>query len=355
MIIIGDYTNSTLASIKTAWKDYQNIIHTFNITHGYDVIFAQNNLNVNENEQEDDIDPLHITYLQNSKSNSNSNYNFKLKWTYDDIDEFNARIKSQYIENENYAFDGLVYIISSHGNDKTMYDSNGESFALEFVYHEFDNQQCRQLRNKPKIYLHDTNRIDFCNNSDTNSYDNGGSINTMKVYKNTLAAAAKQKYISDKLYNSSSSSGSRTPTYIKDTHFRKVFGHSGQQYVTNETRDWINKITQNGSIFIQSFTAVFKNGPNLTDILFDTRKFMATLLRVPRNDPDYVVLDDKSTMPYDIKFDICQNDHQAKIHENKNQSVIQDTVCALFILIICIHQLFNSVGDIYAAINLKSL
>ena len=333
MIIIGDYENSNLPSIKTANKDYQNVIHAFNFVREYTVVFAQNSDDAN---CKINIQTLTSSDPFNKRENVVKSDNFKSTWTYDDIEEFNETIKNEFIDSDESTFDSLIYVISSHGSGKTIYDSIGESYELSFVYNEFDNENCKQLRNKPKIYLCDTNRINISNDIDNKINHQTKTMKSKTLHTTNHAFHTKQRSTG----NDNSDCDVVTKTYTKETHFHKIFGHSAQQRISNETRDWVNKFIQNGSLFIQCFTAIFEKSTtasndqinNLRDILFETRKFMATILRLPDHSADAVMLHDDSTMPYDVAFDFFENknDGAMKFHQNANgtlAAIDEETVC----------------------------
>ena len=62
-------------------------------------------------------------------------------------------------DDNKYKHDGLIYFISCLGDgDDAIYDSLGEEYNLAFLFDQFNNQECKCLTNKPKIFIIDTSR-----------------------------------------------------------------------------------------------------------------------------------------------------------------------------------------------------
>ena len=328
VIIIGDYTISNLPSITNTDKDYANVVNIFK-----NIELSQCNVVFGENTQ-NDMCTFKIKGINgNDPSNYNiakdrlKSYNFKNKWTQDEITDFNMQLKEEFLENNDTNYDSLIYVLSGHGDGKSLvYDSDGEPFMLSFIYHEFDNVQCRELRNKPKIYLIDSQRaanakIDHksMNNSKQQEED------LLAVHTNTINKTIKTKLQASTLNNIYCSN--ENDTYVQHTHKRTICCASGQQPMK-----WNSKCLENGSIFIQSFFHVLsknlvKKSVSLTYILLETRKYMAHILRIPgSNNSDAIVLQDDSTMPYEIELNMIKDKNNDAATSN------QATVCvyALF-------------------------
>ena len=333
-VAIGDYSDSTLPTIQTTNEDYQNIINVFSGVYGYTVVVAQNCTNNHDYSYTLRQFNSSSYKLWQMNQNAPKAHNFKSKWTGDEIQAFNEKIKKDY---NSMQFDSLIYIVSCHGDGKGLiYDSFGEEFSLNFVYYEFNNKNCRNLRNKPKIYLLDTNKIDIVD------HNSGGTdkINLNVGYheQDEKMSASDIADTKNKQRNSKTIA-TCTPTYTKDTHMRKIFCNSGQQ---------ANQQTTYGSIFIQCFSETAKHSlhASLTDILIKTRKCMASKLYLHKNSGDMIVLSDDSTIPYEIEFGKSENDDQTKMNEYTNW-ILQHMVCiyvhvcsycfyALFLVIILI-------------------
>ena len=314
-VIIGDYSNSKLPSIKTVNKDYQNIIDAFNITHGYTVVLAQNCAD-NNNE---------YVLKRFGCGNQTKSCNFKTKWSSEEIEEFSDKIKHNFIENDNTSFDSLIFIVSCHGDGKDLiYDSNGEHFSLGHVYYRFDNKNCRNMRSKPKIYLFDIYKI--------GSGDSSGIYKTNININNDQQDEKSDILASDVVITKNKDPKSKevcAATYTKDTHCRKIVGNSGQQPASDAKID--------ASIFIQCFTESIKYSTNasLGHLVAKTRKRMAIKLDLARNGGDLIALSDEGTMPYEIKFRKSNNDFDTKMNQYSN-SILQQTVRIIYIYI-CIY------------------
>ena len=320
-VIIGDYSDSTLPSITTAKKDYENIIHAFNVVHGYTVVIAQNCTNNDHN---------NLVSLTKAVPSGN----LKLKWSNDEIDDFNQRIKKEFIDHDGANFDSLIYIVSCHGDGKGLiYDSNGEERALSSVYAQFDNAACRKLRNNPKIYLCDTYRMGTMSSVTGTFVDNNSNYKSNIEYGQVKEEKAS---ISDIVVsqNERKPRANNVATYLQHTHYRKIFGNSAQQPISRKKH-------ASGSLFIHSFTEIIKtslsmnltNLTNLTDILIKTRARMAGRVDPHHNrgvDSDAIVLSDDSTMPYEIEFGKRKNDHL-----NSN-SILQQKVCDYLKVLLCV-------------------
>ena len=86
--------------------------------------------------------------------------------TYKEIETFNENVRNIIVNNE---FDSLIYFVSCHGDkDNVIYDSEGDEYQLDCVFYMFNNLYCRQLRNKPKIFVVDAwygqfiNLFEYC-------------------------------------------------------------------------------------------------------------------------------------------------------------------------------------------------
>lgn len=351
MVIVEDYTNSPLPSRAGSSKDYSNIIKSFHDVRRYNIAFAINNSNKTESDcDERKICIAHLTTNNSDINNKNANnkHSFKTKWTIDDISDFNEHIKHQLIDidNEsqyNYNYDSLVYILSSYGNkNKEIFDSNGETLSLELIYNEFNNVQCKNLRHKPKIYLFDIDRaMNNRNAGDTRDK----KLTHISAKKETMTGEMESLQLNDddekKSLKMPSNKGHEMhnrqlqhKTYMKESNCRKIFGNSHQQQ-----QQAMLKLTKNDnfySIFIEGLNRVVCNDKillnhNFGDLIFEIRKEMALLLNLNKNEIDSVMLNDYSTMPYDIQFVKCQTNVAMQLNSCENQKVMEQTVC--FILL----------------------
>ena len=88
---------------------------------------------------------------------------FKVRWNENEIFEFNDKLRNMittnYTKNNNSnnthnRYDCLLYFISCHGDTGgVIYDSQGNKLPLITIFDTFSNQNCIELRDKPKIYF----------------------------------------------------------------------------------------------------------------------------------------------------------------------------------------------------------
>ena len=142
---IGEYDTNVMASLIGVSKDYFNIIYCFNQCHKFDCIYYTKHNK--------------FIRLTNISQIEDWDIEYKLRWNYDEIDIF-IDVVSEFIQDKtlNY-YDGLIFFISSHGDvDNVIYDSTGEEYSLECIFNKFNNHNCVNLCNKPKIYCVDACR-----------------------------------------------------------------------------------------------------------------------------------------------------------------------------------------------------
>ena len=149
LLCVGKYsTHSKWDNVDSAEKDYLLAIEAFNRKRGY-VIFYMHDTNK----------PRLIKNKLPEKGKIRKD--FKLEWNSEDIDNFNHKRVSKVLNNKKSNYDGLIYIISGHGDDDdSLIDSFGEEYPLAFIFDAFNNKDCKALRNKPKIFIVDTDRGD---------------------------------------------------------------------------------------------------------------------------------------------------------------------------------------------------
>ena len=291
MIGISNYDETHLPSIDGIYSDYQNVRHTFNFIRGYSMVY------LNEKDQ--------LIYIHEKVDKKDDvDDKFKLKWTCDHIDMFNEQIKENILhDNGKYIHDSLIYFISSHGNrDELIYDSNGEEYSLAFIYNEFNNQNCKLLRNKPKIFIVDADRADVNVKTHRASLSqslsravkttNGSNNNNIEKKTDDVQSLANKK------------------TFTKDEHFRKIFCNTKDSKFVDGGKM--------GSFLIQSITTAFSNdkyflGASLSDIVRQTRIIMTQLTGMKQNQPLPVTIHDRNSLPYKVKFlSSCQSSHDDK-------------------------------------------
>ena len=330
IIVIGDYKESPLPSIENASSDYYNVIRAFNYIRGYDVVFATNN---------DDYKHLtkknRVTNINNIKS-----FNFKLKWLDEDMGAFNTHVAEEILLSQN-SYDSLIYILSSHGDgDQSIYYSNGDQLPLAYIDDMFNNKNCKCLRQRPKIYMFDVNR--HGSDSYTSSRSNQLQVQKKMQMKND-DIEIEQSLASTN--NDNNSTVFITKTYTEKNHYCALFGNSKQQPSPNI----VTKTSP--SLFIESITKVVSSNvlfinSSLGDVLFETRQIMANKLSMDNNKVklDEIVLNENSTMPYDIQFSssaVMKQNFQEEKESQTNVCIIYSFLLPLLALSICSNYVYE--------------
>lgn len=304
VLVIGDYKGSPLPSIAGATNDYVNVVRAFNCRRRYDIVFATNSLT-----------KLEIKHITDDNVIRNENeiklFDFKLKWSYDDIEDFNKRIATNVLattsDNGDYGYDGLIYILSSHGDsEKIIFDSNGEEMPLAYIYNQFDNQECKSLRQRPKVYICDVSRFG------SNEHSGQGAVKTTEnetghdQTKSGHYYAQKTQQTQETQETQQEQKVADTTTYTKDSHCCKIFGNSKQQplrFINGNRKNDDSSLLIGSVCKVVAHNFTFVNS-NLGDILLEIRHNMAKSLSVGNNiiGSDEIVLNKQNTLPYDIKF-----------------------------------------------------
>ena len=193
------YTMRDLVGVPT---DYKNMIHAFNYQMNYPIMYKTSNSMFAQNTQlqlsttSSDFDLTSDLNSQDTPTNSKNTsadtanedskldtveevppmesadcnvffdskgtkkqfgYKYKIEWTSDEIDNFLKEV-SNTINDKKNNFDGLIFIISSHGEDEgVLLDSEGKDYQLMEIFSTFDNSTCTKLAGKPKLFI-----IDAC-------------------------------------------------------------------------------------------------------------------------------------------------------------------------------------------------
>ena len=293
MIGISNYDETHLPSLEGVYNDYWNVKQAFNFSRGYSMVyFNQRNQLIYINDKIDakeDIDDK-----------------FKLKWTSDDIDMFNEQIHENILNNNNntntkYNHDSLIYFISCHGNrDEIIYDSDGEEYSLAFIYDQFTNLNCQSLRNKPKIFIVDADRVDVSIKTHRASLTQSVSRTPRRESKTLIAKTSKTRQVElEEKTDLPVQSLINKKTFTKDEHFRKIFCNSKDSKFVD-----VGKI---GSYLVESITTVFANdkyfyNQSLSDILRETRSIIASSMGIKPNQPSMVAIHERNSLPYKVKF-----------------------------------------------------
>ena len=263
-------------------------------------------------------------FVRNRVANSQIVDNFKLTWTEEEIENFNDTVR-EIISNSNKnksedCYDGLIYIISAHGGEEdVVYDSFGEEYVLAFIFEKFKNHECKELRNKPKIFVIDTDRGDkeaklminsqYCAKEDAKT-DNNINKDDKKDNDTRKKEDSNSNYDVEK--KSESNFGKELENeeiwnqrfYCKEDHFRVIYSNAkGYKKIDSKI-----KKKEKGSHFLRWFTKVigndkefFHQNNNLNRILEKTKSYMSRDASNEMNHQTQIV-EDCNRMPYSIKF-----------------------------------------------------
>ena len=162
LLFIGEYSkNSQFEDVIAAQRDYILAKNCFNKVRGYSTVYMRDDKkksNNNDNENKNNNNNNNELKLVRNRNKMVKDC-FKLEWSCDEIENFNERIISKVLNDKDVNYDGLIYIISGHGDsDDRVFDSYGEEYGFAFILNKFDNKSCRALRGKPKIFIIDTDR-----------------------------------------------------------------------------------------------------------------------------------------------------------------------------------------------------
>ena len=217
---ISDY--DSMPNLDCVLNDYKNIEHAFHNVRGYSIVtFDKNNKiihkkikdktdddkgnnNANKNDESNGDDDINVdTFAIEEKKNSSSvnttpapaiknvtgkgekqrKTDYKLRWIDSEIFDFNDKVLS-ILENRKYNYDCLIYFVSSHGQfGGIICDSEENKIPLISIFEQFNNQNCIQLRNKPKIYFIEACRGDMTTKRIVNSNYNYNSKSGIHIHK----------------------------------------------------------------------------------------------------------------------------------------------------------------------------
>ena len=292
---IGEYDGNTFHNLIGVARDYFNIKYVFNHIRGYSIVYqtSRNRIRYINQATRCETDVIDI---------------FKLRWTEEEIEEFNDYIADNILCNNphsdsddsksnsdklnedtiNEKHDGLIYFISCHGNrEYVIYDSEGEEFNLSFLFDQFDNENCPYLRKMPKIYF-----LDCCRGSlkskrkDDDTYTND---------ENESKDDEKQEITKGGQNNKRGKAQDRT--YIKDRDIYKVFANTDGHATVDGG--------MTGGYLIQSVAKAFhKNrifNKEFEDICNHVSKIMLTAMGKSVNSA-VNVMECQTTIDYPVKF-----------------------------------------------------
>ena len=352
-MLIGDYKSCSLPCLKQATKDYKNIISIFSGIRKYHIVYLN-----------EDNKLQHLNHpISKSSTNDMKSWKFKTKWTCDEIEEFNENVRSNIIQSQknddcnfNYNYDSIIYMLSCHGDrDECIYDSNGESMSITFILETFNNANCKQLRQKPKLYFFDTNRIstsitsnssnvnsDITNDTDMKQQEKNGACKNCQHSHDqsngrdcdvTITTTPTTPTTPTATIAANASNKTLLQTYTKENHCRQIFGN------TTEFAQFGNRSLKSrdmGGILLASLCATISCNKiffekDFDEILIDVRYEMAKLVGLPKN-VELVALIDHNRMPYKIRFGKKDQKPHAQLKYNElnqfaNKESMQQTVC----------------------------
>ena len=282
---------SQLPQLYSCYKDYRNIIKAFNFIHGYSIAY------LNENND--------LIYIDKKIVDSKDiDDKFKLKWTCDEIETFNQQIKQEILHGSNkYNHDSLIYIISCHGNrDESIYDYNGEQYSLDYIYHEFSNKECKILREKPKLFIIDADRVDINVVQQTKVEKQQKKLTGARLTQQDESKDENQLKLN---LNQVSSSSTASQSFTTDSHLRKIF--------CNTKDEKLVATGKNVAFLIQALTSVLLSKSNnniyaktFSQLLREMRIIMSQLMAIPNQS---VVIHDRNSLPYKIQFGRYNSDN----------------------------------------------
>ena len=209
MFAIEDYSTGThgmFVNMEKAAADYYTVMYMMNYKCGYSHVCMVNKSNNDESWK------IHHN-KKRVKDGSFVKQKYKKHINMGDIEEFNTYIKENILTDDNkYKYDGLIYFISCLGDgDDVIYDSLGEDGNLAFLFDQFNHEECKCLRNKPKIFIIDTSRapntklsaIPKNPNSKAPSKSNSGKKDNNNDNNSNNSVSSGDNKSSDSNYNSS--------------------------------------------------------------------------------------------------------------------------------------------------------
>ena len=140
---IGDYHDES-QNLVGIGADYKRCINVFNGVYNYSV-FYQNDKNKNVYETE----KIDLKTAEISRR-------VRIEWKETEILKFFEDARDEVVNNNH---DGLIIIISSHGDDEgVILDSDNTEVDLLEIYETFTRDACPHLKDKPKIVFVDACR-----------------------------------------------------------------------------------------------------------------------------------------------------------------------------------------------------
>lgn len=286
-------------------RDCANIKFVFHNFLGYNIIYMKKCKSNDE-----------ISFLTECKESKNPKEmkdinKFKVKWSEDEIFNFNDHIVENVLKKGQVEYDGLIYFITSHGSSSnTIYDSAGEEMYLDFIFDMYNNDSCEYLRNKPKIFILSCNGGEEAlqwmpsnDNETENKMDN-----TMDNKMNNKTDEKAHEFKLDDETIEIENSDLKVPfweelAYCKDSHFRFIWANPDGFRTTNDKN-------KQGSRLIQSVTRIFsqtkfddktKESEDLTHIIMKTKVLSMSQQKKQENET-VTIIQDNNRIPYPIRF-----------------------------------------------------
>ena len=283
--------------------DYLNVIHTFNKTRKYALVYK-----TSDNE---------FNHLYRGVDSVNDvNNQFKIYWEESDIRSFNDQVK-KLLQNDNFGYDGIIYFISSlapSNEQDRICDTTGHHFSLQLLADQFDNKNFKKLRGKPKIFVINCDRGTSTSKKRVTPHIQGQPLKQkdspqMLITSNspsrndylTMTQADQQK--TERLQHRAN--GCKINEFSKNSDCMFIFSTMARRKNVQATKD------VRGSFLIRALTQTICNDRifckyNFHGLICHTRAAMHQLLSVQSQNPsDVQTIEVKSTMTRDfylVKF-----------------------------------------------------
>ena len=168
--------------------DHCSIATYFNVRRGYTLVHSSNGS---------------LRIGRQVKTQDKVRDKFEHIWTSDSIERYNEEIVKELLVPENpEKYDGLIYFIAARGtSDGLIYTSDGIEFSLEYIFAQFNNENCPCLRKLPKLFFIDVER--------------GENKNTTRKQNNNNNQEQKPQIMSTRTTGNINDNGSRESKIIE--------------------------------------------------------------------------------------------------------------------------------------------
>ena len=196
VVAVSEYDG--LPNLAGPPQDYHSIAFGMNYKRGYTMIYFDKNNKLHQIGCSS-ANSTSVMLSAYDASTLKQDPNFKIKWTMDEIDEFNDKILEK-LENRDkeilssnnndstnseskkqVKYDGLIYFISGHGDRfGKFYDSNDKKLELETkFFNRFNNKNCNYFYGKPKVFI-----VDCCRGVSTSQKHKTDEYKQIEADKN---------------------------------------------------------------------------------------------------------------------------------------------------------------------------